>query len=250
MFLVSLVLLALSTCNGHVVLDYPFPRTNNDYLFSFDADVCNPDDETCGAFCGDPFDTPNAPVTVLPVGMPVLMRWQTTVIHPPFQYRIAVNPIPGGDANFDANIQTTVSNADARVGATIDDSRPATGQFTAPVTFPVSLLDTCNNNESEQQPPCVVQLYDLYYFVSCANVRFTADPSQVTPLTRGEDVELPVVEIESTVQENEPLVDEGGLEQPPPFEQTATTTTTSRAACKETVILATVAVILSVFSYV
>ena len=66
----------------------------------------------------------------------------------------------------------------------------------------------------------------------------------------GDDVELPVVEIESTVQENEPLVDEGGLEQPPPFEQTATTTTTSRAACKETVILATVAVILSVFSYV
>lgn len=202
-----LVLLAPKLVLAHVVLDYPAPRTDNDYLYSFEPNVCNFDTAShCRAFCGDPFDTPNAPITKLPVNEPVTIRWRTNVVHPPFRYRIAVNPVAGGDGNFDTNVLAIVSNAQALVSAYaagVEDN-PAdgigiTGEFATNVTFPAELADTCGTT------PCTVQLYDLYFFVSCANALFAVNDGFVSN-NEGDDMvrtpsESPTVATTETIRE-------------------------------------------------
>ena len=147
--------------SGHVVLVEPTPRSDNDYLFSFDEGVCNPGINSCNAFCGDPYSEEENPVTVLPVGVPITIRWKTNIAHDPYFYRISLNP-QAKDNNFDNpdNILTTISNEDAAEPGNVG----LTGAFSATVTIPVARMDSCYST------PCVLQLFDLYYFVSCANV--------------------------------------------------------------------------------
>ena len=118
--LFAIFCLGIGMASAHVVLVAPVPRTNNDYLFSFEPGVCNPDDNdgqgACDAFCGDPYLDPTGyPLTTLPVGVPLMIRWQTTVAHAPYKFRISLNQQGDGDNHFDAprNILATVSDAEA-----------------------------------------------------------------------------------------------------------------------------------------
>ena len=48
-----------------------------------------------------------------------------------------------------------------------------TGSFSTTVTIPESALNSCSQASGDE--PCVLQLWDVYYFVSCANVLLTTD---------------------------------------------------------------------------
>jgi len=217
-FLLSLVLLLFCCCeiqllsvpvfvSAHVVLVHPTPRTNNDYLFTFEDGVCNPDN-SCAALCGDAYDKESNPFTVFQVGVPITLRWKTNVVHEPFRYRLSLNKnaaavSPGNNnINNSSSITTTIDGgfdlAD-NILATVDHSEASdpgnigmTGSFSTTVTIPESALETCgrrenvdNNSQSggvgvgKQQQPCVLQLWDLYYFVSCANVWLTTEEVDV-----------------------------------------------------------------------
>lgn len=170
---VAAAVVLLSPVQAHVLWVYPAARTNNDNLYSFEKDVCNAEDNVgCNAFCGDPYDAATNPVTVLPVGVPITLRWMTNVAHQPFQYRLALNPT-ASDNNFDVteNLLTVVDNA----GASDPSNVGLTGSFSTNVTFPESALITCSAIAGHD--PCVLQLWDLYYFVSCANILLTATTS-------------------------------------------------------------------------
>lgn len=177
--LLSLVLLILSVpvlVSAHVVLVHPKPRTDNNYLFTFDDGVCNPN-TTCADFCGDPYDTSVNPTTVLRAGVPVTLQWKTNVVHEPFRYRLSLN---NADGIFDLsdNILATVDHSEASDPTNVG----MTGSFSTTVTIPESALEACGRNEgSSQQQPCVLQLWDLYYFVSCANVWLTTEELEDEP---------------------------------------------------------------------
>lgn len=181
-----LLLLTASAVHAHVAMVYPVPRTDNDYLYTFDAGVCDRD-STCAGFCGDVYNTNINPVTTLQVGVPITLRWKTKVAHAPLQYRLSLNPT-ASDNHFDVseNILTTISNADA---ADPSNAGRQTGSFSTIVTIPESAMETCSGGE-----PCVLQLWDLYYFVSCANVLLTkgeVDQEEVPATPAPDTVTLP-----------------------------------------------------------
>lgn len=180
--LLIIMTLSVVIVDAHVVMMYPKARTNNDYLFSFDEGVCNPR-TTCPSFCGDPYNNSNIsiynyPVTVLEVGVPLTLRWMITVSHQPYQYRLSLNPAPR-DADFDLpeHELITITNEAAK-----DDpaSNPgSTGSFSANVTIPhgAPALKSCSLENGDD--PCVLQLWDKYFFVSCANVLLTTAKTPV-----------------------------------------------------------------------
>lgn len=163
------LLCSFSRIHAHVVLVHPTPRTDNDYLFTFDDGVCNPA-TTCAAFCGDAYDSSANPVTILPVDVPTTLRWKTNVVHEPLQYRLSLNPA-ATDEQFDLgdHILTTVTHGEAADPSNVG----MTGSFSTTVTIPESALNTCSQAGGDE--PCVLQLWDVYYFVSCANVLLTTD---------------------------------------------------------------------------
>jgi hypothetical protein len=157
------MILAPVTTTAHVVLIDPVPRTNNDYLYTFDEGVCQA--ASCSAFCGDALSITSNALTVLEVVEgSVEIRWKTNVLHEPYQYRIALSM--GGDIGFDDNILAVVDNVMANVNASARTA-PETGVFATNINIPDSHLAACT---AAANPPCVLQLYDLYYFVSCANI--------------------------------------------------------------------------------
>jgi len=163
------------TASAHVVLLDPAPRTDNDYLYSFEPGVCNPTDATtptCNAFCGDPYEI-NFPITTITAGVPTTIQWKTNIVHEPRQYRLSFNAAAGDDG-FDLmdNILTIVDLQDAAE----DPDNPETGIFSANVTFPAQAVSACSDANS----PCVLQLFDLYYFVSCANIILTTAATTTT----------------------------------------------------------------------
>jgi len=136
-------------------------------LYTFDNGVCNPDN-SCAAFCGDAYDSSVNPLTILQVGVPLTLRWKTNVVHEPLQYRLSLNPDATDDRfDFGDNILVTVANGDAADPSNVG----LMGNFSTTVMIPESSLDTCSQANGDE--PCVLQLWDLYYFVSCANVLLT-----------------------------------------------------------------------------
>ena len=195
MLALLVVWLFVPKASAHVVLVYPTPRTDNDYLYTFEAGVCN--GESCNTFCGDPNSQEENPVTVLPVGVPIALRWNTNVAHVPYQYRLSFNP-QAQDNNFDRpeNILAIVDNAEV---ADVTNTG-LTGSFSTNVTIPASFLESCANNST----PCVLQLYDLYYFVSCANVLLTenvTDTPDIAPPASHESPPMPQSDLEILVQD-------------------------------------------------
>ncbi|EOD05192.1 hypothetical protein EMIHUDRAFT_220325 [Emiliania huxleyi CCMP1516] len=138
----------------HVVLQSPTPRTDNDYLYTFDGSC---DGAQCDSFCGDAVGT--GPVTTLTPG-PLTVRWGVAQSHPPYKFRISLNRVPLTDDNFDdpANL----------LGVHI-----GTQEYAYDTSHEVIIPET----PACEHQPCTLQLYDLYYFVSCANVRI------ITPST-------------------------------------------------------------------
>ena len=169
------VVVVVVVVHGHVALLYPPGRTTNDYLYTFDG-TCVQD--SCDAYCGDPIDTPGASVTILPVDTPFNIRWYSPIPHEPYQYRLSLNR-QSYDGNFDSNdsILTIVNANDARIittGSTGYNNN--NNNFETTVTISSDALPSC----ADMNSPCVLQLFDLYYFVSCANVVFTNDINDVT----------------------------------------------------------------------
>ena len=163
--------IVLHVVHGHVALVYPPGRTNNDYLYTFDGDTCV--GNSCDGYCGDPYTTPNAKVTTLPVDTPFQIRWYSPIPHEPYQYRLSLNK-QSYDGNFDSidNILTIVNANDARISTNSNNgNNNDNNNFETTVTIPSDddALENCNDMNN----PCVLQLYDLYYFVSCANVVLT-----------------------------------------------------------------------------
>ena len=187
------VLFLVAKASAHVVLVHPTPRTDNDYLYTFEAGVCN--GESCNTFCGDPYSPEDNPVTVLQVGVPIIVRWKTNVAHVPYQYRVSFNP-QAQDKNFDslANILAIVDNAEA---ADVTNNG-LTGSFSTNITIPASFLESCAND------PCVLQFYDLYYFVSCANVLLTENATNTPDVAfpaSDESPSMPLSDVEILVQD-------------------------------------------------
>jgi len=160
--------------SAHVVLIHPVPRTNNDYLYSFEETVCNPTIQSCNAFCGDALGPDNYPVTTLQAGVEQTIYWSTNVAHSPYQYRFSLNYATADD-NFDnaENILTIIDNSEAA----FPTNQGLTGTFSANITIPLSAIPSCTTDS-----PCVLQLWDLYYFVSCANIVLTEDTVVVPDL--------------------------------------------------------------------
>lgn len=167
--IVGCLLCVLSS--AHVVLIHPVPRTNNDYLFSFEETVCNPTIQSCNAFCGDALG-PDNPVTTLQAGVEQTIYWSTNVAHSPYQYRYSLNYATADD-NFDnaENILTIIDNSEAA----FPTNQGLTGTFSANITISLSALPSCTDS------PCVLQLWDLYFFVSCANIMLTEDTVPSVP---------------------------------------------------------------------
>jgi hypothetical protein len=160
----------ISITSAHVVIVKPSARTDNDYLYSFEEGVCNLAISSCNAFCGDSYSKEENPLTLLQVGVPITLKWKTNVAHEPYQYRLSLNRQGGGDNNFDNpdNILVSISNEDAADSTNVRE----TGSFSATVTIPKEAMEKCSGDND----PCVLQLYDMYYFVSCANVLLTDEP--------------------------------------------------------------------------
>lgn len=157
----------LNSTYSHVVLIHPTPRTDNDYLYTFEPGACNPTDQSCNSFCGDPL-LPENPITTLQAGQPTTVYWKTNVPHAPYQYRLSLHA-NSSDDNFDDpdNILTIVDNAEAGLSSNAGQ----VGWFATNVSIPLEAVSQCHNETS----PCVLQLWDLYYFVSCANIVLTED---------------------------------------------------------------------------
>ena len=206
-FLFLLAATITTTAVGHVVLTYPTPRTDNDYLFSFEEGVCNPYDNNsgmhCASFCGDPYNPAVNPLTHIPAGVPVTVQWNVNVVHEPYQYRLSFNSAAGGGDNYfddPDHILTVVNNQDAVVAA---NNNSLTGNFSTTVTFPASAIANC----SQPATPCVLQLYDLYYFVSCANVVLLSSSStNTTKQDDGDDSDTSKTSEDSMVSSPSPAV--------------------------------------------
>jgi len=164
------LLCAVSLVHAHVRMVHPTPRTDNEYLYTFDEGVCGENDDKCAGFCGDPYDSSLNPLTILQVGVPQTLRWSVTQAHRPEKYRLSLNPTSRDERfDLDDNILATVTNSDAADPGNVGKK----GDFSTTVTIPESALDTCSQANGDD--PCVLQLFDLYYFVSCANVLLTTE---------------------------------------------------------------------------
>ena len=143
----------------HVVLQSPTPRTDNDYLYTFDGSC---DGAQCDSFCGDAVGT--GPVTTLTPG-PLTVRWRVAQSHPPYKFRISLNRVPLTDDNFDDP-------------ANLLGVHTGTQEYAYDTSHEVIIPET----PACEHQPCTLQLYDLYYFVSCANVRIiTPSSASVAP---------------------------------------------------------------------
>ena len=143
----------------HVVLQSPTPRTDNEYLYTFDGSC---DGAQCDSFCGDAVGT--GPVTTLTPG-PLTVRWGVAQSHPPYKFRISLNRVPLTDDNFDDP-------------ANLLGVHTGTQEYAYDTSHEVIIPET----PACEHQPCTLQLYDLYYFVSCANVRIiTPSSASVAP---------------------------------------------------------------------
>ena len=193
-FVVVCVSTTTTTTNGHVALKYPPARTDNDYLYTFDGSC---EGDSCDGFCGDPYINDNNPITTLQVGVPITLRWYSPVPHSPHKYRLSLNR-QSSDGRFDSlgNILTIVDAEDAAVDDATEEtvepsdvgpspnmrSRQRGNNFSTKVTVPTDALQYCSGPD-----PCVLQLFDLYYFVSCSNVLLTAEELGGPNMTSGDD---------------------------------------------------------------
>lgn len=139
----ALWLLLPSTCIGHVQFGYPSAIIDDDYQYTFDGS-CQGD--SCDAFCGS--EGPAPPLTTVPLG-PLNLTINVNVKHPPYKYRISLGS-GSPPAGFDTNVllDDIASPGDAMT------------QFNVTVDIPDVSCDS----------HCTLQLYDYYYFVSCANI--------------------------------------------------------------------------------
>ena len=143
--LISPLLLVLlpPACIGHVQIGYPPAIIDDDYQYTFDGSCQR---NSCDAFCG--MEGPSPPLTTVSPG-PQNFTVNVNVKHPPFMYRVSLRSGPslGG---FDTNILLD------NIG------NPGDGRTEFNVTVDIPEI-TCD-------PYCTIQLFDYYYFVSCANI--------------------------------------------------------------------------------
>jgi len=143
--LISPLLLVLlpPPCIGHVQIGYPPAIIDDDYQYTFDGSCQR---NSCDAFCG--VEGPSPPLTTVSPGLQNFTV-NVNVKHPPFMYRVSLSSGPslGG---FDTNI--LLDNI----------ANPGGGRTEFNVTVDIPDI-TCD-------PYCTIQLFDYYYFVSCANI--------------------------------------------------------------------------------
>ena len=144
----TLVLLASlpTTTHGHVQLAYPPAIIDDDYQYTFDGS-CQYD--SCDVFCGRAGPDP-IPVTSVVPGK-LALKLNVNVKHPPFRYRVALSSASDALPGFDKNIL-------------LDDiEAPGDGstEFEVIVDIP---------EDVDCSPFCTLQLFDYYYFVSCARI--------------------------------------------------------------------------------
>ena len=144
-FLVLLASLPTATY-GHVQLAYPPAIIDDDYQYTFDGS-CQYD--SCDAFCGKSGPDP-IPVTTVSAGK-FSLKLNVNVQHPPFRYRVALSSASDAPSGFDTNILLDAIEA------------PGDGSTEFDVTVDIPEDVTCS-------PYCTLQLFDYYYFVSCARI--------------------------------------------------------------------------------
>ena len=142
-----LVLAGLPTAtHGHVQLAYPPAIIDDDYQYTFDGSCQY---ESCDAFCGRAGPDPISVTTVSPGTL--ALKLNVNVKHPPFRYRIALSSTSDAPSGFDTNILLDGIEA------------PSDGSTEFEVTVNIPDDVTCS-------PFCTLQLFDYYYFVSCARI--------------------------------------------------------------------------------
>lgn len=144
----TLVLLASlpTATHGHVQLAYPPAIIDDDYQYTFDGS-CQYD--SCDAFCGRAGPDP-IPVTTVKPGK-LTLKLNVNVKHPPFRYRVALST-SDAPSGFDTNILLDAIEA------------PGDGSAEFEVTVDIPEDVSCGPGY------CTLQLFDLYYFVSCARI--------------------------------------------------------------------------------
>lgn len=157
-------LLLLPQVSGHVLLEHPAPRVPLDTVY--DDSCAWRAGFTCPSYCGGKNAgarnlNKNYPVTELPVGEPILFEWYVKVAHRPYQYRISLNAQGTGDANFDLE-ENRIALTEPFEYNGFDYDQHVNGTY----TIPESMYENCKDPSN----PCSVQLWDAYYFVSCADV--------------------------------------------------------------------------------
>eukprot|EP00563_Minutocellus_polymorphus_P003303 CAMPEP_0181033404 /NCGR_PEP_ID=MMETSP1070-20121207/7237_1 /TAXON_ID=265543 /ORGANISM="Minutocellus polymorphus, Strain NH13" /LENGTH=373 /DNA_ID=CAMNT_0023110825 /DNA_START=114 /DNA_END=1235 /DNA_ORIENTATION=+ len=133
---------------GHVQLAYPPAIIDDDYQYTFDGS-CQHD--SCDAFCGRTGPSP-VPLTTVSPG-PLNLTLNVNVKHPPFRYRVGLSSTSDAPSGFDSNI--------------LLDKIEAPGDGSTEFTVTVDIPDV------KCEPFCTLQLFDSYYFVSCATLQIS-----------------------------------------------------------------------------
>jgi hypothetical protein len=148
-FILGILILVLglpTTTLGHVQLAYPPAIIDDDYQYTFDGS-CQYD--SCDSFCGRAGPAP-VPLTTVSPG-PLNITLNVNVKHPPYRYRVGLSSTSDAPSGFDTNILLDGIEA------------PDDGSTKFTVTLDIPGDVSCS-------PYCTLQLFDYYYFVSCANV--------------------------------------------------------------------------------
>mmetsp|Transcript_2018 Transcript_2018/g.4555 ORF Transcript_2018/g.4555 Transcript_2018/m.4555 type:complete len:370 (+) Transcript_2018:126-1235(+) len=166
---ISLLLLIMLCCysSAHVQLGYPQAIIDDDYQYTFDGSC---QFETCDAFCGMEGSEKPA-ITILRPGTNELTL-KVNLRHPPYQYRLSLSPTGYQNINnlqFDTNI--------------LLDHIPYPGRTIFNVTVDIPADVQCD-------PFCTIQLYDYYYFVSCAKVQILADDNASSVVDGNDDYKI------------------------------------------------------------
>ena len=144
--LVLLASLLPTATHGHVQLAYPPAIIDDDYQYTFDGSCQK---ESCDAFCGRAGPDPIFVTSIVPGKL--ALKLNVNVKHPPFRYRVALSSASDALPGFDTNIL-------------LDDiEAPGDGSTEFEVTVDIPGDVNCS-------PFCTLQLFDYYYFVSCARI--------------------------------------------------------------------------------
>lgn len=120
------------------------------------------------------------------------LRWEVVIDHAPNAYRLSLNRqnSDGGFSLVENILATDIPYDQANVGG----DNPWTGIFEWEVTIPDA--PECRDS------PCVLQVYDLYYFVSCANVLIAEGngdtTTQLETTTEGASTTMAATTVEAT----------------------------------------------------